>query len=126
MSVVAEEIPVKQSYKYVGTRPVRHDGLEKVNGKARFAADMTKPRMIHGHVLRSPYAHAKILSIDTSKAETMPGVKAVVTASDFPLPEKKEGFPHRSKNLMARDKVRYEGQAVAAVSYTHLTLPTKA
>ena len=93
MSVVAEEIPVKQSYKYVGTRPVRHDGLEKVNGKARFAADMTKPRMIHGHVLRSPYAHAKILSIDTSKAETMPGVKAVVTASDFPLPEKKRRLP---------------------------------
>ena len=126
MSVVAEEIPVKQSYKYVGTRPVRHDGLEKVNGKARFAADMTKPRMIHGHVLRSPYAHAKILSIDTSKAETMPGVKAVVTASDFPLPEKKEGFPHRSKNLMARDKVRYEGQAVAAIAATTLRHAKKA
>ena len=126
MSVVAEEIPVKQSYKYVGTRPVRHDGLEKVNGKARFAADMTKPRMIHGHVLRSPYAHAKILSIDTSKAETMPGVKAVVTASDFPLPEKKEGFPHRSKNLMARDKVRYEGQAVAAIAATTLRQAKKA
>ena len=126
MSVVAEEIPVKQSYKYVGTRPVRHDGLEKVNGKARFAADMTKPRMIHGHVLRSPYAHAKILSIDTSKAETMPGVKAVVTASDFPLPEKKEGFPHRSKNLIARDKVRYEGQAVAAIAATTLRQAKKA
>ena len=51
MSVVAAEKHVKQSYKYVGTRPVRHDGLEKVNGKARFAADITKPRMIHGHVL---------------------------------------------------------------------------
>ena len=116
MSVVTEEKPIKQSYKYVGTRPVRHDGLEKVNGKARFAADMTKPRMIHGHVLRSPYAHARILSIDTTEAEAMPGVKAIVTESDFPLPKKDEGFPHRSKNLIARDKVRYEGQAVAAVA----------
>ena len=118
MSVVAEENSVKQSYKYVGTRPLRHDGLEKVNGKARFAADITKPRMIHGHVLRSPHAHAKILSIDTTEAEAMPGVKAVVTASDFPLQKKDEGFPHRSKNLIARDKVRYEGQAVAAVAAT--------
>ena len=118
MSVVTEEKPIKQSYKYVGTRPVRHDGLEKVNGKARFAADMTKPRMIHGHVLRSPFAHAKILSIDTTEAEAMPGVKAIVTESDFPLPKKDEGFPHRSKNLIARDKVRYEGQAVAAVAAT--------
>ena len=118
MSVVAEENSVKQSYKYVGTRPLRHDGLEKVNGKARFAADITKPRMIHGHVLRSPHAHAKILSIDTTEAEAMPEVKAVVTASDFPLQKKDEGFPHRSKNLIARDKVRYEGQAVAAVAAT--------
>jgi len=118
MSVVAEDNSVNQSYKYVGTRPVRHDGLEKVNGKARFAADISKPRMIHGHVLRSPHAHAKILSIDTSKAESMPGVKAIVTASDFPLPKKDEGFPHRSKNLIARGKVYYEGQAVAAVAAT--------
>lgn len=89
MSVVAEENSVKQSYKYIGTRPLRHDGLEKVNGKARFAADITKPRMIHGHVLSSPHAHAKILSIDTTEAEAMPGVKAVVTASDFPLQKKR-------------------------------------
>ena len=118
MSVVTEEKPIKQSYKYVGTRPVRHDGLEKVNGKARFAADISKPRMIHGHVLRSPYAHAKILSIDTTESEAMPGVKAIVTESDFPLPKQDEGFPHRSKNLIARDKVRYEGQVVAAVAAT--------
>ena len=90
MSVVAEVNRDKQTYKYVGTRPVRHDGLEKVNGKARFAADISKPRMIHGHVLRSPYAHARILSIDTTEAEVMPGVKAVVSASDFPLPKKDE------------------------------------
>ena len=72
MNISAEKSNGKKSYKYIGTRPVRHDGLEKVNGKARFAADMTKSRMIHGYVLRSPHAHAKILSIDTSQAETMP------------------------------------------------------
>ncbi len=116
MNISAEKSNGKKSYKYIGTRPVRHDGLEKVNGKARFAADMTKSRMIHGYVLRSPHAHAKILSIDTSKAEVMPGVKAVITASDFPSPSDNEEFPHRSSNLIARGKVRYEGQAVAAVA----------
>ena len=116
MTIAAEESNAKKPYKYIGTRPVRHDGLEKINGKARFAADITKPRMVHGYVLRSPHAHAKILSIDTSEAETMPGVKAVITASDFPSPSDDEGFPHRSSNLIARKKVRYEGQAVAAVA----------
>ncbi len=92
MSVVAEENRVKKSYKYVGTRPVRHDGLEKVNGKARFAADMTKPRMIHGHVLRSPYAHARILSIDTTEAEAMPGVRQLSLNLIFHYPKKMKGF----------------------------------
>ena len=120
MSAVSELNRDKQKYKYVGTRPVRHDGLEKINGKARFAADIFKPRMIHGHVLRSPYANAKIISIETTDAEAMPGVKAVVTCSDFPLPNKKEGHPYRSKNLIARDSVHYEGQAVAAIAATTL------
>jgi CO/xanthine dehydrogenase Mo-binding subunit len=104
------------SYKYVGTRPVRPDGLDKVTGRARFAADLTLPGMIHGHVLRSPHAHARIVSIDTTAAEAMPGVKAVVTREDFPdLPA---GDPQRdvTRNLMARDRVRYEGQVVAAVA----------
>lgn len=107
--------PLKQKtpYKWVGTRPVRHDGLDKVTGKARFAADMLMPRMIYGHVLRSPYAHARILSIDTSAAETMPGVGAIITAADFPEPDPKDFV---SRNLMARDKVLYEGQVVAAVA----------
>ena len=120
MSAVSELNRDKQKYKYLGTRPVRHDGLEKINGKARFAADIFKPRMIHGHVLRSPYVHAKIISIETTDAEAMPGVKAVVTCSDFPLPNKEEGHPYRSKNLIARDKVHYEGQAVAAIAATTL------
>ena len=63
----------RPDYKYVGTRPVRHDGLDKVTGKARYAADLVLPGMLHGHILRSPHAHAKIVSIDTSAAEAMPG-----------------------------------------------------
>ena len=72
------------TYKYVGTRVVRHDGYDKVTGRARFAADTTMPGQLHGAFLRSPHAHARILSIDTSAAEAMPGVKAIVTGADFP------------------------------------------
>ena len=62
------------NYKYVGTRPIRHDGLEKVTGKARFAADLSLTGQLRGVMVRSPYAHARIKSIDTSAAEAMPGV----------------------------------------------------
>ena len=112
--MTATETPPK--YKYVGTRPIRHDGLEKVTGKARYAADLVLPAMLHGHILRSPHAHARIVSIDTSAAESMPGVRAVITKADFP--ELPVGDEHRqnSLNLMARDKVFYEGHAVAAVA----------
>lgn len=113
MTITNETSEAKTPYKWVGTRPVRHDGLDKVTGKARFAADMLMPRMIYGLVLRSPYAHARILSIDTSAAETMPGVGAIITAADFPEPDPKD---YVSRNLMARDKVLYEGQVVAAVA----------
>ncbi|MCY4632019.1 MAG: hypothetical protein OXE75_14220, partial [bacterium] len=60
---IAEQRP---KYRYVGTRPVRHDGLDKVVGKARYAADLVLPGMLYGHILRSPHAHARIVSIDTS------------------------------------------------------------
>ena len=106
----------KPRYKYVGTRPVRPDGLDKVTGRARFAADLSLPGMLAGHVLRSPHAHARIVSIDTSSAEAMPGVKAVVTSADFPELEPGDAQRNVSRNLMARDKVLYEGHAVAAVA----------
>ena len=67
----------------VGTRPIRPDGIDKVTGKAQFGADFYAPGMLHGAVLRSPHAHAKILKIDTSKAEALPQVKAVITRADF-------------------------------------------
>ena len=102
------------SYKWVGTRPIRHDGLDKVTGKARFAADLSLAGMLVGHVLRSPHAHANIVSIDTSAAKEMPGVKAVITGADFPEPA---GGPRdMQRNLMAREKVLYEGHVVAAVA----------
>ena len=73
-----------KEYRVVGRRPVRHDGADKVTGKARYGADMVLPRMLYGRILRSPHAHARIESLDTSRAEAAPGVKAVVTARDFP------------------------------------------
>jgi CO/xanthine dehydrogenase Mo-binding subunit len=111
-------------YKWVGTRPIRPDGVPKVTGKAMYAADYTMPGAIVGRILRSPHAHARIRSIDTSKAAALPGVKAVVTAKDFPDhkfeyvgPERVAvNFWHVTRNIMAREKVLYEGHAVAAVA----------
>ena len=106
----------KPSYKYVGTRPVRHDGLEKVTGRARFAADLDMSGQLHGIVVRSPHAHARIVSIDTSEAEAMPGVKAVITGDDFPAVAPGHRQYDMCINVIARDKVLYEGHAVAAVA----------
>ncbi len=113
MTMTNEHTDAKTPYKWVGTRPVRHDGLDKVTGRARFAADLILPRMLTGLVLRSPHAHARILSIDTTTAEAMPGVEAVITAKDFPEPDRQD---YVSRNLMARDKVLYVGQVIAAVA----------
>ena len=70
-------------YKVIGTRPIRHDGVDKVTGRALYSNDIHLPGMLHGMILRSPHAHARILSIDTSAAEAYPGVTAVVTRDDF-------------------------------------------
>jgi CO/xanthine dehydrogenase Mo-binding subunit len=104
-----------QQYKVVGKRPVRHDGADKVTGKARFGADMNLPGMLYGRILRSPHAHARILRIDTSRVEADPRVKAVVTAADFSDPGPLPGA-FAMLNLMAREKVLYKGHAVAAVA----------
>src|SRR6187431_2046009 len=71
-------------HSYVGTRQIRPDGADKVTGRARFGADFNLPGQLIGKVLRSPHPHAIIKSIDTSKAEALAGVKAVVTSKDFP------------------------------------------
>ncbi|MCY3837216.1 MAG: xanthine dehydrogenase family protein molybdopterin-binding subunit, partial [Gammaproteobacteria bacterium] len=110
---------VARGLKYIGTRPVRPDGLEKVTGRANFGADHALPGMLHGKVVRSPHAHARIRSIDTSAAKAMPGVLAVITAADFPdrthFSFGRKGF---NNNLIASDKVLYHGHAVAAVAAT--------
>jgi xanthine dehydrogenase molybdenum-binding subunit len=121
-------------YKVIGTSPLRHDGVDKVTGRAAFGADIRLPGMLYGAVLRSPYAHAKILSIDTSEAENLHGVHAVITAKDFPDLESRvvelgEGIINRkyqSNNVLARDKVLYFGHAVAAVAATSLHVAKEA
>jgi CO/xanthine dehydrogenase Mo-binding subunit len=115
---------VPSDLKVVGTRPVRPDGVDKVTGRAQFGADMVMAGMLWGKVKRSPHAHARIVSIDASKALKLPGVRAVVTADDFPdIPSEEafvgEGpmnFRDLSRNCMARGKALYEGHAVAAVA----------
>ncbi len=99
--------------KVVGTRPVRPDGVEKVTGRANFGADLHLPGMIHGKVLRSPYAHARVKSVDVSGALAMEGVLAAVSGGDFA-----EQTDDLGRNVIARDKVLYHGHAVAAVAAT--------
>ena len=74
----------KDTYKVIGTRPVRPDGTDKVTGRAAYAADTQMTNLLYAQVLRSPHAHAIIKSINTSKALALPGVKAVITAADLP------------------------------------------
>ena len=108
-------------FRYVGTRPVRPDGVDKVTGRANYGADFSLPGMIHGRVLRSPHAHARILRIDTSKALAMDGVLAVVAGDDFPaLGEVRDA--DLAVNVIARDRVLYHGHAVAAVAATSTTI----
>ena len=115
-----------KEYQVVGTRPIRHDGLDKVTGRALYGADIQMPGLLHGRVLRSPHAHARIKSIDTSRAEALSGVRAVVTAKDIPaaadrvedLGEGAVNRRHLSDNVLAGGKVLYRGHAVAAVAAT--------
>ena len=115
----------ENKYKVVGTRPIRHDGEDKVTGRALYGADFTTTGLLHGKVLRSPYAHARIKSIDTSQAEAHPGVKAVITAAD--MPEVEDGIvtlgeggaanlKFLQNNILADSKALYKGHAVAAVA----------
>ena len=119
---------------YVGTRPVRPDGVDKVTGRARFGADFNLPGQLVGRVLRSPHPHARILSIDTTKAEALPGVKAVVTRDDFgdqpsefiPAGEMMMNYRDVVRNVMAREKALYEGHPVAAVAATSAAIARRA
>lgn len=112
--------------KVLGSSPIRHDGLDKVTGRAKFGADFQMAGLLHGKILRSPHAHVRILSIDTSKAEALSGVKAVATAKDFPIIEEqaldltqpRATARTMAENDLANEKVLYTGHAVAAVAAT--------
>ena len=124
MNDTVEVAEARKGFKWVGTRPVRPDGVPKVTGRAQYGADARWPGALVGRVLRSPHAHARIVSIDTSRAAALRGVRAVVTSADFPEqnfeyigPERVAvNFWHVTRNIMAREKVLYEGHAVAAVA----------
>ncbi|MFN7932542.1 MAG: xanthine dehydrogenase family protein molybdopterin-binding subunit [Bryobacteraceae bacterium] len=113
-------------YNVIGTRPIRHDGADKVTGRALYGADIQLNGLLHGAILRSPHAHARIKRIDTSKAEALPGVKAVVTAADFPdagdkivdLGEGATPLSYIRGNVLAQGKVLYRGHAIAGVAAT--------
>jgi CO/xanthine dehydrogenase Mo-binding subunit len=114
----------QSTYKVIGTRPIRHDGLDKVTGRAIYGADVQLAGLLHGRILRSPHAHANIRKIDVSKALAVPGVEAIATGQDLPEPgdriaELGEGavnLNHLSANVLARGKALYQGHAVAAVA----------
>ena len=116
-------VATERPYRVVGTRPVRPDGVDKVTGRATYGADVRFPGMLYGRILRSPHAHAAIRGIDASKAEALPGVRAVVTNADFPRqPDEVVAMGELSGNLremldqvLADGKALYRGHAVAAV-----------
>ena len=118
----------------VGTSPVRPDGVPKVTGLARYGDDFHLPGMLQSKILRSPHAHARIKSIDTSKAEALPGVKAVITGADFPeLPfayfgpaRVERNYWHFTRTIIAQEKALFEGHAVAAVAATTTAIAAKA
>ncbi|MDP6102539.1 MAG: xanthine dehydrogenase family protein molybdopterin-binding subunit, partial [Dehalococcoidia bacterium] len=112
-------------YNVIGTSPIGQDGIDKVTGVARYGADINLPGMLHGKILGSPHAHARIRSIDLSKAEAVPGVKAVATSKDFPIIERHNSGPVAggairvlAENNLADKKVLYKGHPVVAIAAT--------
>lgn len=124
----------EQTFKSVGTSPIRPDGVPKVTGMAQYGADYSLPGMLWAKILRSPHAHARIRSINTSKAEALPGVKAVLTSADLPNqpfdyigPERVAvNYWHMTRNILAREKALYEGHAIAAVAATTAAIAAEA
>ncbi len=124
--MATKESRPSDAYRVIGTRPIRHDGVDKVTGRAVYGNDVQLPGLVHGRVLRSPHAHARIKSIDTSAAEKMAGVLAVTTSADLDahvdkiaeLGEGSVNLKYLTENVLARDRVLYKGHAVAAVAAT--------
>ncbi|MDE2825500.1 MAG: xanthine dehydrogenase family protein molybdopterin-binding subunit, partial [Gemmatimonadota bacterium] len=124
----------QNGHKVIGTRPIRHDGVDKVTGRAIYGADIQLTGLLHGAIKRSPHPHARIKNIDTSRAEAHPGVRAVVTAHDLPqiadkladLGEAIVNLRDASNNVLAYGKVLYKGHAVAGVAATNLHVAQEA
>ncbi len=123
-----------QTFKWIGTRPVRPDGIDKVTGRAAYSADYDLPGMLQGAILRSPHAHANIKSINTDKAAALAGVKSVITSADFPAMEaivatageSMTNYRDLTRNVMARGKALYDGHAVAAVAAVSVAIAKQA
>ncbi|MEM8498948.1 MAG: xanthine dehydrogenase family protein molybdopterin-binding subunit [Pseudomonadota bacterium] len=116
-----------QKFKVIGQRVRRQDGMDKVTGRAKYGADAVAPGQLVGVILRSPHAHAKIKKIDTSKAEKLKGVKAVITSKD--LPDHTDGdrdLLSMLENCMARGRALYDGHAVAAIAAVDASTARKA
>jgi CO/xanthine dehydrogenase Mo-binding subunit len=121
-------------YKVIGSRPLRPDGIDKVTGRAIYGADVKLPGMLYGKVLRSPHAHARIVSIDASAALALRGVRTVITAQDLPaigdkiadLGESTVNLRYASNNVLAHEKVLYHGHAVAAVAADNVHIAEEA
>jgi CO/xanthine dehydrogenase Mo-binding subunit len=108
----------------VGKSIFRLDALDKVTGRAKYCEDLRFPGMLYGKVLRSPYPHAHIMGIDTSRAENLSGVRAVITGRD--VPEKRYGPSVFDQHILARRVVRYVGDPVAAVAADSLEVAERA
>ncbi|HNX29174.1 MAG TPA: xanthine dehydrogenase family protein molybdopterin-binding subunit [Syntrophomonadaceae bacterium] len=116
----------KDSYDVIGTKTTRIDAKSKATGKAMYVEDVMLPGMLHAKILRSPYCHARIINIDTSEAEKLPGVKAVLTGKDVPQVYM-AAIECRDEPLLAWDgKVRFIGQEVAAVAATEKKIAEEA
>ncbi|MCC9608972.1 xanthine dehydrogenase family protein molybdopterin-binding subunit [Blastopirellula sp. JC732] len=134
---MSDNSPISYSdkkYKVLGTRPVRHDGADKVTGRAQYGADVQLPGMTHGKVLRSPHPHARIKGIDTSIAEKIDGVYAIATGEDWPdlidkvaeLGEGAVNLHDLAQNCLAVGKALYKGHAIAAVAARNVHIAEEA
>ncbi|MCY4527938.1 MAG: xanthine dehydrogenase family protein molybdopterin-binding subunit, partial [Chloroflexi bacterium] len=124
MATVTEDA-VGSKFKVVGTRPIRHDGTDKVTGRAVYGADIQLPGLLNGKILRSPHAHARIKSINTDRASAHQGVMAVVTHADLPWTDDRlmdvgedlvMSLRYLSTSVLADDKVLHKGHPIAAVA----------
>ncbi len=107
---------ITESQTQIGRSAPRRDAHEKLRGQAQFVGDMLVPRMLHGKVLRSPIAHGRVVSIDTSAAEKIPGVVCVLTGADLQDIDPYYGHAIKDRPILAIDKVRFHGEQVAAVA----------